>query len=285
MLKLTGKSKPAEAWRTFAGPDDVVGIKIVARGGPLFSVRKELIDAIIAGVRSAGVAENRILVWDKYQSNLLDAGYEINESGNGVRVIGVIPYVGFDPEFKYHSPYVGKIIWGDFLFAPDQEKVSADSHFARIVTQRVTKLINVAVLVNHSDVGLSGCLFNAAVGSVDNSRRFESSAAASATAVPEICATSVLRDKLVLHIIDGLLGQYALGPNFHPEFTWHHRAIYLSTDPVALDRIALEEIEARRKHVGLKPIGEQARYLGNAARLGLGTNKREDIEVIRVGAE
>ena len=285
ILALTGQSQAADAWRQFVGPDDVVGIKIVARGGPLFSVRKPLVDAIVDGLKSAGVAEHRILVWDKYQSNLTDAGYAIRDSGDGVRVMGVIPSVGFDPEFHYHSPHAGKIIWGDLRFDAGEEKVSAESYFTRILSRQVTKLINVAVLANHGQVGLSGCLFNVAAGSVDNTRRFETSAAASAIAVPEICATPVLRDKFALHIIDGLLGQYALGPNFHPEFTWHHGAIYFSTDPVALDTIALEEIEARRRHVGMKPVGERARHIANAARLGLGTNAREQIEVIRLEAE
>lgn len=277
---LTGRENVADAWRQFAGPVDVVGIKIVARGGPLFAVHNEIVQVVIAGLKSAGVPDNHIIVWDKYQNELLAAGYDINTTSNGVRVLGVIPSSGFDVEATFRSPHAGKIIWGDLLFGAPEE-ISAVSHFARLVTADVTKLINIAVLSDHLDVGLSGCLFNAAIGSIDNSRRLETSASASAAAIGDILAHDAVRGKFVLHLIDGLLGQYALGPNFHPEFTWHHGAIYFSTDPVALDAIALEEIEKRRQKQGKTPIGPRARYLDLAADRGLGVRDRKRIEVIK----
>ena len=284
MQALTGKSKPADIWRHFGGSNDVVGVKIVARGGPLFSVRKDVVSAIVAGLRAAGVPEQHIIVWDKYQGDLLDAGYPLNDSTNGVRVTGVIPGIGFDPTVRYRSPFAGKLIWGDLLFGRAEE-ISGESHLAKLVTQQITKLINVSILCDHSDVGLSGCLLNLAIGSVDNARRFVHDPAVCASTVPEICALPELRDKAVLHVVDGLLGQYALGPNFHPEFTWHHGALYFSADPVALDVVALEEIEARRKRTGFDSIARKARYIQAAGQLGLGVSNRDAIEIIRAATK
>jgi hypothetical protein len=283
VLALTGQAQLADAWRTFAGSGDVVGIRIVARGGPIASVRKDVVHGIVAGLRAAGVPEANIIVWDKYQSDLRDAGYTISDSTNALRVVGVVPGVGFDPEVTYRFPYAGKLIWGDLQFGAGED-ISAHSHLTRIVTRQITKLINVAVLCHHSEVGLSGCLYNLAVGSVDNTRRFQNDAIACESAVPDINALPALRDKAVLHVVDGLLGQYALGPTFHPQSTWHHGAIYLSADPVALDAVALDEIESQRRRVGLPSIAARARYLPAAAEDGLGRAKREEIELVEAGA-
>jgi hypothetical protein len=282
ILAATGTQQPADAWRPFAGPKDVVGIKIVARGGSLFSVHKDLVAAIVDGLKVAGVPENNIIIWDKYQSDLIEAGWKLNDSGNGVRVVGVIPGIGFDPEVKYHSSIAGKIIWGDYLFGNKEEEISGDSHMARIVTQKITKLIDVSVLCHDLTAGLSGCLWNVAMGSVDNIRRFQNDASAAEFAIPDICAMPELRDKMVLHIMDGLLGQYALGPYFHPQYTWHHGAIYFSTDPVALDTVALTEIEAQRKRVGFPLVEEKAKYIQAAVNGGLGNSDLKKIDVVKI---
>jgi hypothetical protein len=283
VLALTQTRTVADAWRVFVHSNDVVGIKIVARSGPLFSVRKDVVRAVVDGLRSASMRDGNIIVWDKYQNDLVEAGYDLSDDTNNVQVIGVIPAIGFDPVVKLRSPYAGKLIWGDLLFGQPDD-ISGESHLTRLVTQRCTKLINIVVLADHSEVGLSGCLLNLALGSVDNTRRFQNSAAACDTAVPEICAMPELRDKTVLHIVDGLLGQYALGPNFHPEFTWHHGAICLSTDPVALDTVALGEIELRRKRAGLVSVANKAKFIQTAAQLGLGTADPAGIETVRVSS-
>ena len=88
---------------------------------------------------------------------------------------------------------------------------------------------------------------------------------------------------MVLHVMDALLGQYALGPYFHPQYTWHHGAVYFSTDPVALDTVALAEIEAQRKRVGFPSLEKHAQYIPTAAAAGLGTADLKQIEVIKIG--
>ena len=284
IVTLTGKKTIAEAWREFAGSNDIVGIKIVARGGPLFSVRKDVTAGIVAGLKSAGVPERNIIIWDKYQSDLIEAGYRIQEDTNAVRVLGVIPGIGFDPEATYRFPHAGKLIWGDLLFGKDRaEEISAESHLTRLITQQITKLINVAVLTDHYEVGLSGSLLNLALGSVDNVRRFPNDAAACESAVAEICSLPAVRDKTVLHIIDGLLGQYTLGPSIHPQSTWHNGTLYFSTDPVALDTVALGEIESQRRRVGLPSVIDRARYIRAAGEAGLGIWQPEAIERITAG--
>jgi hypothetical protein len=46
----------------------------------------------------------------------------------------------------------------------------------------------------------------------------------------------------------------------------------VGTDSVAMDSLALRFVEEKRKENGIAPIGERARYVATAAKLGLGTN-------------
>jgi hypothetical protein len=60
----------------------------------------------------------------------------------------------------------------------------------------------------------------------------------------------------------------------------------LSTDAVALDRVALEILELKRAREGMPSLvaeGRPARYLESAAVRGLGTTNLSEIEVVSVG--
>jgi uncharacterized protein (DUF362 family) len=101
----------------------------------------------------------------------------------------------------------------------------------------------------------------------------------------------VIRNKVVLHILDGVKGLYHGGPSARPQFVWEHRTLYFATDPVALDRIGWEVIDAKRKQVGMKKLVEdlpdkfstfihrQPEHVEIAGALGLGEFDREKIDL------
>jgi len=88
VCELAGGKPMADAWRTFVSPDDVVGLKVNVRGGRRLSPQVCTVDAIVEGLKAAGVQENNILIWDVWNRELSTAGYTINESGKGVRCYG-----------------------------------------------------------------------------------------------------------------------------------------------------------------------------------------------------
>ena len=61
-----------------------------------------------------------------------------------------------------------------------------------LLTQSITKIINIAPLLNHNMAGVCGNLYSLAMGSVDNTIRFKFSPDRLATAVPEIYAMASL---------------------------------------------------------------------------------------------
>jgi uncharacterized protein (DUF362 family) len=100
--------------------------------------------------------------------------------------------------------------------------------------------------------------------------------------IAEICALPVLREKLALNIMDGLIAGYAGGPGFKPQYSWNDGALYFSTDPVAIDSLCLEAIDARRREAKVTVAGPQASHIATASRLGLGQSDRARIDLSEI---
>lgn len=104
LKELTGEKTLAGAWSSLVSPDDVVGIKINCIGAPRISSSIASINETIAGLKSAGVRENAIVVWDRGDRDFRRTGLAINRGAEGVRVMGcstewegVVPWVpGYD---------------------------------------------------------------------------------------------------------------------------------------------------------------------------------------------
>ena len=280
MKTLTGKPDEVAAWRVFVSSNDVVGIKVNTIGAPLQVTRHEVVDAITDGLQSAGVASTNIIVWDRFALKMSDGGYKINRDGPGPRVLSVVPDTGYDPKVFYESKLVGKLIWGDMGFGAT-ELLSTKSHLPNLLTHTITKLINVPVLMDHDLCGLMGCLYNVSLGAVDNTRRFDAMQIGS-TAPAEICAIPFVRSKLVLDIADALIGGYAGGPAFKPQYSWPYGGLYFSRDPVAVDALCLELIAAQRKAAHVSDIGDRAAHVTIAPKLGLGQADHSNIDVVEV---
>lgn len=128
MRELTGQKTEADAWASLFSPDDVVGIKINCLGAPRVSSSVESIRAVAAGLQSAGVKENAIIVWDRLDREFQRTGLTLNKGPVGMRVMGtstqgesILPWVeGYDREAfisladgtlkRFHE-----LVRGDFL--------------------------------------------------------------------------------------------------------------------------------------------------------------------------
>ena len=197
--------------------------------------------------------------------------------------VSVIDGTGWEPVVYFQNNLAGKLIWGDLLFGKEEgEDLSKRSHLPKLVTKTITKLINVPVLQDHDACGLAGCLYNLSLGMVDNTRRFETIGQHGDPMIAEICTMAPLRGKLVLNIMDGLIAGYAGGPGFKPQYSWNYGALYFSADPVAIDSLCVEALDAKRREAKVPPIGSRASHITTAARLGLGQNEREKIELSEV---
>ena len=267
---LTGQTNEAAAWKQFAGPDDLVAIKINTASAPLQATRRPVVNAIVQGLLLAGVKRDRIIVFDREMN---DTGYA------GEHEIAIIPD-GWDANAVYENKIVGKLIWGDFQFGR-QDSISTRSHFPKLL-KTATKIINVPVMQEHEACGLSGCLYNLSLGLVDNARRLEMYGQRGDPWIAEILSAPALRGKVVLNIMDALVAGYAGGPAFKPQYSWPAGCLYFSRDPVAVDALALEQLEIKRKEANLPAITEQASHVKTAEKFGLGRAERSRIALVEV---
>ena len=136
---------------------------------------------------------------------------------------------------------------GDLEFDRYGKTTGRNSYVSKLLTKTITKIISVAPLLNHNLAGVCGNLYSVAMGSVDNTIRFESSAKRLATAVPEIYANRALSDHVVLNITDALIGQYQGEQMSLLHYSIELNQIWLSKDPVALDVMAVKELDRERQ--------------------------------------
>ncbi|HKP03395.1 MAG TPA: DUF362 domain-containing protein [Chthoniobacterales bacterium] len=277
VLAVTGQPDLAKAWGSLVSPSDKVGVKISAAGGELFTTHRDIVNAIVDGLVAAGHRRENIIVWDRSLGGIKDAGYRPDQEGYQLR--SITPHDGYDPKTIFTAPLSGKLIWGDLEYRSDrgvipllsdQELTSDDSHFAKILTSEVTKIINVPVMSDSSTAGIAGCLYNVTLPNIDNWRRFAQGFGSGSAAIAEIYRTAVIGPKVVLNIMDGLVAQYAGAPAAQPNFSVHYATILASKDPVAVDAITVRQIEEWRLKGRFPSIVPLAIHVQYAAQIGIG---------------
>jgi len=290
VLAVTGQSDVGKAWASLVSPNDRVGIKICAAGGELFTTHHAVVNAIVDGLATAGHSRSGIIVWDRSLGGIKEAGYRL--ATDGYQVKAVAPHDGYDAKAVVSAPVAGKLVWGDFeyvgdlgkmpLFA-DDDATSNVSHFSKIISTEVDKVINVPVMSVSETNGIAGCIYNMTIPNIDNWRRFAQGSPFGAESLAEIYASPLIAKKVVLNLMDGLLAQYAGGPQPQPNYAVHHATLYASRDPVALDTIALKRLEEWRKRGNLRPVGRVAAYIDFAGQVGLGNSANNRIEIKNIG--
>jgi uncharacterized protein (DUF362 family) len=274
MFALTGEKTTADAWRILFSPNDIVGIKINPLGGVKLSTRPEVVNAIVRGLKSAGVKDNNIIIWDRFTYHLMKIGYSLNKGGSGIRCYGTEPTTGYDKNVYYES------LDDDYTL---RETDGARSLFSSIVTQQVTAIINVPVMKDHGIAGVTLCLKNLAFGSINNTPRFHPSPYFCDPASTEVCAHPALVNKMRLHIVDALQACFDGGPAGMKTWTmWNEERLFLGTDPVAIDRIGLEIIDKKRNENNLPSVLQKAKHIATAEKKGLGVYDKNKIDFIEL---
>jgi hypothetical protein len=229
---------------------------------------------IIDGLVSAGVKPKNIIVWDAWNRELTRAGYTLNESDDGVRCYGTDRgkyRPGRDPSKRTEGEE-----WKPF-YAPQPVIIEDKTvYFSRILADEITALINVPLIKDHRIAGVTISMKNH-FGSILNPSDLHASCCDPYLA--ELNATAPIKDKTRLIIVDGLRALYNGGPRDNPQWKWRQNAIIAGTDTVAVDHLGLQIIEEKRKEQDLAPLGERARHIATAARMGLGTNDPAHIDL------
>jgi hypothetical protein len=297
--QLTGKNLN-KSFDLFFNTDDIIGIKVNPVGAGLISTRLEVVDAIIDWLLNNGMKKENIIIWDRFDYMLTQAGFT-NKRYPGVGIEGLqtmdeaaaegksdddshwlkedgthVSAGNFDMDVYY---------WADVEGPKDKPYLNQHvfngkySYFGKLLTQKLTKIINVPVFKNTGN-GISMATKNLGYGAICNTNRLHRPLFFDVCT--EVLTFPVMRDKLVLNITDGLRAQYNGGPAANAKFTYLFNTIFFATDPFALDMTCHNILVQKRKEMNVK-VNEHPRYteyLRYGERLGLGIATAEKIEHI-----
>ena len=290
-IAATGKADRASAWRSLVKPTDRVGIKVSAAGGSVSGTHPDVVNAIASGLIDAGVPAANIIIWDRKLEDLLAAGFRRESRLYQLRWVD--PANGYDRKSQLTAPVLGRLIWGDSGFGnrtgsrmedrlSSGEQLSSNSYFSKVLSKNVTKVINVPSLTDSFLTGVNGALANMTLPNLDNWRRFTRDPAFGDPYLAEIYADEMIRGKVVLTILDGLILQYAGGPVPNPGFSIANHTLYASKDPVAIDATAARLLNENRSPAKLPTLDEMTHWIESASVIGLGKYKESDIELVPV---
>lgn len=234
MKSLTGERDTRNAWAGFFNEKDVVGIKVNASGAPGICSLPEVVGEIAANLVAVGVKPENVWVFERFKVQVDTVPYA-QYLPPGAHVVTADSHGGYDP-FMYVDVS---------FFGEDDTR----SNLVRLVSDTLTKIVNVPNMKDHSASGVTGCLKNFAYGCFGNVARSHQYADTNTlTFIGTLASTEPLRSKVVLNINDGLRGVWHAGPfSYDKKFRFYPKQMLFSTDPVASDRILLDIIETKRK--------------------------------------
>jgi hypothetical protein len=246
LVKLTGAADADTAWRQLFGRYKVVGVKFNKVSRNFSGANQAMVDALTAGLLSAGLKQTDIIVVEAV----------------GATFAGGAVQPGWTEEYDFGS---------------------GRTRLSNFIVHQVDAVINVPDLKDHERTGITGAVKNLSHARdtiMEKPDRFHANACD--PFVADLYALPPIRDKAVLHVINGLKGMYDKGPVFNP-CQWPHNGLLLGFDPVAVDKVALDLVVAERRRRGLPEFerrGTPPLFLATAARRGLGTDDPARIDIV-----
>jgi uncharacterized protein (DUF362 family) len=252
-----------------------------------------LVVKVVECLKEVGIRPQDIVLFERYADEFVDAGYAdlmtcrpldgVRWAASAVRYTDTqLDVAGFDQGRDACSPELARHVAG---YDPDvftsmgfcspahstRDERRFHSHLSAIVTRMVDKVINLPVLKDHRSAGVTLALKNLSHGMNNNVARSHTGPVGYGfgggnqhpngpnqcnTFIPQAASHHVLRQKVVLHILDGLIGVYEGGPGSWNRSwgTWRHNALFFATDPVAMDHVGWAIINDKRREEGWPPV-------------------------------
>jgi uncharacterized protein (DUF362 family) len=260
LFALTGQTNWNDCLHSFLPAKDKIGIKVNTIGGIRISTRPNIALSLAHILSENRAEERRVIVWDRTNRELLDAGYKLNWNRGDVKVFGTDTRgIGYKKDLISH--------------------LNIGSLFSAIQSDQIASSISLAILKDHGLAGVTAGMKNY-FGTIHNPNKYHDTNCD--PYVAEVFDTSPIKKKHRLTILDGLIVQYHRGPSYHSRWAEKQGMMIFSFDPVAADMVGWQVIEKLRAKKGLPALSEEDRepkYLRTAEKMGLGV---ADIEKITI---
>jgi uncharacterized Fe-S center protein len=293
MRSLTGEKRDADCWTRFFERQDIIGIKVNCSGAPNILSSPELIAAIVENLTAIGIPAKNIWIYERFGAQVQSVHFERYVPAD-LNIWTAEPdwtargsLTGYDPYTYVEVDFFGEEDTRSFMVKP--------------AARTFTKIINVPKMKEHQAAGVTGCLKNISYGNfsnVDRSHRYAKTNTYSF--IGTLASVEPLKSKTVLNIMDGLSSVWHAGPfSEYPQFRFYPKEILFGTDPVAMDSLVIETIEAKRKAEGAPSLFDRSPshlakdnidpqfntfirepgHVEYASHLGLGVYDRDKIKV------
>jgi uncharacterized protein (DUF362 family) len=294
MMELTGAPNAVEAWRSFFTKGDRVGIKVNPVGQKTRPDAVGVISnfatimAVVDGLRTAGIEHKDIVLFERYAAEFRSAGYEtfVERELPGMRWyasgIGYSPtqteldghtrdehgeVPERDPHVLGYDPDVFQKLDFDSPRHDKKDERRFQSHLGKIVTgDLVNKIITLPLLKDHRSGGITIALKNLSHGFVNNVARSHNGDGGPndnrcGDFIPAMVALKPTRQKSVLHVMDALVSVFEGGPGLWNDTwgTWERKSLFVATDPVAMDHVGWDLLDAERAKRWWAPVAKMGK--------------------------
>jgi len=271
LTTFTGKGSIADAWRQFISPEDVVGLKLntlgltAIRGMDYLQHFPAIIGALSSGLKKAGVKDSNLVVWDRSEEEMKDAGLVLQPDPGSIRYIANKSGPR-DREGKYSQTRhpVG----------------SKSSRLSAIWTDICSAVINVPIPKTHGQAVFTNAL-KMHYGTIDNAFEFHANGC-SKPGIAEVNAIPLIRQRQKLVVSDALLLAIEGGPRWDRRFIRPAGGLLVGTDPVAVDAVALMMLDEKRVADKMEAIAPRVSHIALAEELGLGNSRLENIDLVKI---
>lgn len=268
------------------------GIK-VNTNTPGLATPPALVRAVITALEARGFKPAELFIVDQSESQLHDAGFLPLNALAGEGVFDGVQVIALE-RGRYYSlkwSYDSNVSPSDAREqANDRKKYdwSIEPNFRQTLLPvplllAVDFWINLPVGMDDAGVGLSGTLVDATLYASSNTARFFENGQTGAKAVADIAAIPELQRGWVFSLLSLERYQFIGGPVFKSLYTRSEPFLLMSANPVMLDQMLFDRINAARKLRGLDTLDRPA-YLDYAsiAALHLGTDDPKRMFLVKL---
>jgi uncharacterized protein (DUF362 family) len=260
---LTEQNNPKDSFHCIFPAQSKIGIKINTIGGKNISTRPEAALCLANLLTKSHVQDRNIIIWDRTNRELKDAGYDLNLNRAGIKILGTdTQSIGYNKNLIAHH--------------------NIGSLFSAIQTDLISASISLAILKDHGLAGVTGGMKNY-FGAIHNPNKYHDTNCN--PYVAEVFDTDIIKKKHKLTILDAIIVQYHRGPSYHVKWADTLGTLIFSLDPVSADTVGWKIIEELRAKKGLPSLKEENReplYLKTAGNMGLGKAEQDKIDILEV---
>ena len=265
------------------------GLKVSSESGVGLATPKPLVRAVSAALVRRGFKREGLIICDARELALRQSGFlptvaDGDQDFEGSPVIAwekLAPSWAAEERLRYENQVLPRpgspaVAWGD-------PRVSV---LPKTLFDEVDFWVNLPVLSDGKALGVHGAIAAASLGNMANAERFMENPFNASKVAVEVCAIPGLAKGHALTILSLERYQVLGGPTFDAGWVRSEKTLLASANPVIIDFIGLQKINAGRRAGNVDPIHPEPPVFAaaNSGEIRLGSCKPADITLVRLPA-